>query len=179
ECDIGVKNLAKEKEEVEKALKAFEKIKAEIADKEKGVESEEEKLKKANDHIHSKGIQFSQLETLETSLIAQLNEQFPGVALKISDTPIDKLDKEIRLCKNELENYKDVNLAALETLDQYHDRKNILTKDLGDLNSTKSDLLTIIEKLKGESRTLFFETFEKVRANFKKNFSILFNGGDA
>lgn len=179
ECDIGVKNLAKEKEEVEKALKAFEKIKAEIADKEKGVESEEEKLKKANEHIHSKGIQFSQLETLETSLIAQLNEQFPGVALKISDTPIDKLDKEIRLCKNELENYKDVNLAALETLDQYHDRKNILTKDLGDLNSTKSDLLTIIEKLKGESRTLFFETFEKVRANFKKNFSILFNGGDA
>ena len=179
EGDAGVKNISKEKEGVEKALKAFEKIKTEIADKEKGLESEEEKLKKASEHIHSKGIQFSQLETMETSLLAQFNEQFPGLELKVSDTAIDKLEKEIRTCKNELENYKDVNLAALETLDQYHDRKNVLTKDLGDLHGTKGDLLTIIEKLKGESRTLFFETFEKVRANFKKNFAILFSGGDA
>lgn len=179
EGDTGVKGLAKEKEGVEKALKAFEKIKAEIADKEKGVENEEEKLKKASEHLHSKGIQFSQLETMEASLLAQFNEQFPDTPLAATETAIDKLEKEIRSCKNELENYKDVNLAALETLDQYHDRKNVLTKDITDLNGTKTDLLSIIEKLKTESRTLFFETFEKIRANFKKNFSILFNGGDA
>src|SRR6202034_4948528 len=43
----------------------------------------------------------------------------------------------------------------------------------------RQELAAIIAQLDDESRQLFKQTFDKIRANFQKNFQILFNGGEA
>ena len=44
---------------------------------------------------------------------------------------------------------------------------------------SKKELVEIIAQLDEESRKAFLETFEKIRANFRKNFALLFQGGEA
>ncbi len=171
-----VKKREKESEEISKH---YFQSKKEIEAEEKKVEEEELKLKKLSEELHHRGMQFSQVETQEASLLALFKEQFPEEEITPDKTPIEKLEKEIRSCKGELTHFSDVNLAACDTLDQHEKRLESLTADLKDLNQAGLDLNAIIEKLREESRTLFFTTFEQIRANFKKNFSILFSGGEA
>jgi chromosome segregation protein len=173
------KKIIKEKEDVEKAEKSYVEIKSTLAEKEKSLESEEGALKKINELVQADHIALSRFETLENELRHQFSEQFGDIELKPSDKAIDKLDKEIRSLKQSLTHFSDVNLSATDSLDQHQARLDVLERDLNDLDGVKNDLASLIEKLRAESRTLFFETFEKIRANFKKNFGILFNGGEA
>lgn len=171
--------VQKREKEVEEVSKCYNQSKKEIESEEKKVEAEEIKLKKLSDELHNRGMQFNQIETQEASLCALFSEQFPDEKISPDKTPIEKLEKEIRSCKSELTQFSDVNLAACDTLDQHEKRLETLTSDLEDLEKAGLDLNSIIEKLREESRTLFFTTFEQIRANFKKNFAILFSGGEA
>ncbi len=66
-----------------------------------------------------------------------------------------------------------------EEFEELKQRYEFLNQQLDDLSVSKQELVEIITKLDVESRKMFEETFEKVRANFQKNFTILFGGGEA
>lgn len=72
-----------------------------------------------------------------------------------------------------------VNLTAIDEYQVQQERFESLDVQLKDLEETKQELEKIIVQLDGESRKLFKSTFAVVRENFKKNFAILFKGGEA
>jgi chromosome segregation protein len=92
---------------------------------------------------------------------------------------LDQTEKQIRSIRQVLQALGDVNLTSIEELEKYQTRHQFLKQQMEDMSVSKDELLRLIKQLDGESRQLFKETFELIRANFKKNFQILFSGGEA
>lgn len=147
---------------------------------------ENEKIKKLEGEEHKIGLQQAQAESVLSAIEAELDERYHmslddvrGMSITL-DRSIEESEKEVRTLRKDLEQAQsEVNMTSIEEYDKNKTRYEFLNKEIGDLDGSKSELLAIITKLDGESRTLFKETFEKVRENFQKNFKILFNGGEA
>lgn len=92
---------------------------------------------------------------------------------------LDQTERLIRTLRLSLQEAGDVNLTAIEDLEKHKVRYQFLKQQIDDMLQSKEELLGIIQQLVGESHKLFKETFELIRTNFKKNFQILFNGGEA
>jgi chromosome segregation protein len=94
-------------------------------------------------------------------------------------TSLSAAEKEIAMLLKELEAMGNINLAAIDECALLNERYSQLKLQLEDLERGKKELEEIILQLEEESRGLFAKTFEQVRSSFKKNFEILFNGGEA
>ena len=72
-----------------------------------------------------------------------------------------------------------VNLDAIAEFEELEQRHNFLEQQIRDTTAAKDELLSVINKINATTRTLFAETFEKVRVNFQEMFRELFGGGQA
>ena len=72
-----------------------------------------------------------------------------------------------------------VNLDAIQEYDELEQRHTFLEKQNEDLTNSKEELLGVIAKINNTTKTLFAETFEKIRMNFSEMFVELFGGGKA
>jgi chromosome segregation protein len=71
-----------------------------------------------------------------------------------------------------------VNTDSLNDLEMLENRFAQLSAQLQDLVEAKNTLEDIIRKINAESRRLFVETFDTVRANFQELFRQVFGGGE-
>jgi chromosome segregation protein len=67
-----------------------------------------------------------------------------------------------------------VNLDAIEEYEELEERHLFLRGQHDDLTSSKSELLSVIERINTETQRLFSETFAQVRLNFPSMFKELF-----
>ncbi len=72
-----------------------------------------------------------------------------------------------------------VNLVAIEEYEETEQRHQFLTTQHDDLVHAKIQLLEIINRINTQTRTMFVETFEKIRDNFRLMFVDVFGGGKA
>ena len=72
-----------------------------------------------------------------------------------------------------------VNLDAIAEFEELEQRHTFLETQIGDTTSAKDELLGVINKINSTTRTLFADTFEKIRVNFQEMFRELFGGGQA
>ena len=73
----------------------------------------------------------------------------------------------------------EVNLAALQELDELQSRYDYLNNQYEDVRAAKESLNRIIHKINADSRKLFLETLEIIRQNFQKLYRKSFGGGNA
>ncbi|HRD55260.1 MAG TPA: chromosome segregation protein SMC [Parachlamydiaceae bacterium] len=144
----------------------------------------QEKLKKVEKEIYQSGILLAEVNSFLISLEKEANERYQLSVdeLKALDLPKkrqEEIEKEIRLLKAEIDAAGDINMTSIEQLRDHKQRYEFLNGQLEDLSKSKQELIEIIAELDQESRKIFKETFDIVRENFKKNFQILFNGGEA
>jgi len=91
----------------------------------------------------------------------------------------DEIDAEIAELRRKITHIGNVNLDALAELEELEGRFAHLSDQHRDLSSAKQSLVEIIDRINTDSRRLFAETLEKVRANFQTLFRKLFGGGQA
>ncbi len=72
-----------------------------------------------------------------------------------------------------------VNLVAIEEYEETEQRHQFLTTQNDDLTNAKTQLLEVINRINGQTRQMFVETFEKIRDNFRVMFTEVFGGGKA
>ena len=72
-----------------------------------------------------------------------------------------------------------VNLDAIAEFEELEQRHNFLEQQIGDTTAAKDELLGVIDKINATTKTLFADTFEKIRVNFQEMFRELFGGGQA
>lgn len=139
-----------------------------------------------------------QLQSIEQDWHERYGEEFSCAAASSMDAEMDAekigssslaeslkqqvlrdLEKEVRIHRDLVEGIGDVNMTAIEASEREQARCEFLGRQLDDLNLSRQELVEIIAQLDKESGRLFKDTFEQLRSNFKKNFNILFNGGDA
>ncbi len=112
----------------------------------------------------------------ETSLtIKEIEQKVEG--MKAGDP--DKMADEIERIKKEIDRFGPVNLLAEQELEELKQRLAFLKSQRDDVKNSIESIKKAIEKMDEESRTLFMQAFEEVRENFKKTFSMLFEGGNA
>ncbi len=85
----------------------------------------------------------------------------------------------VRALRQKLDNIGAVNLDAIGEYDALEERHRFLEAQHADLLAAKNELQTIIARINATTRTLFAETFERVRVNFQEMFTELFGGGKA
>ncbi len=128
------------------------------------------------------------MSTLENELSSSTERMQVDYSVNIrefeSQNPIPEMSESeaiIHLTKQKesLKNFGAVNLLALEEYQSANNRKEFLEKQLTDLEAARDDLLVTIAKINKTARSLFVETFEKVKTNFQLLFTELFEGGEA
>ncbi|MBS0622548.1 MAG: AAA family ATPase [Verrucomicrobia bacterium] len=92
---------------------------------------------------------------------------------------LEEAEKELKQLKQTLEGAQTVNLGAIEEHQACQERYQHLSKQMEDLDRSRKELQKIIEELDKLSKEQFLTTFEQVRESFKRQFQILFNGGEA
>lgn len=163
---------------VAESRRAIEKIEEEIAGHQKRSKQKEQELNQTR-------IAMAQLETAHASLEAELQDRhlLTIEAARLEVVPLERsveqVEKQIKSLRLDLEEFGDVNLASIDECEKNKSRYESLSSQLDDLKIARQELIRVIAELDGESRKIFKDTFQKVRENFRKNFQILFSGGEA
>jgi chromosome segregation protein len=167
-------------------------VEAEVAKAKEGISGGDKKLSEARAALQElaasrQKIEFQQGQQLEGRrlLFDEIEQRFgltidqlKGLELPAIGSVRDG-EVEIHRLRRKLEEATNVNLAAIEEYEEHQKRSAFLATQVGDLQGSKKELAQIIHQLEKLSRTQFKETFEKIRANFQRQFQALFQGGEA
>ncbi|MEN6458944.1 MAG: chromosome segregation protein SMC [Thermoguttaceae bacterium] len=144
------------------------------------------RIRRLDDRLHAAEIAATEVRHERTTLASRLHEDY-GIdlaQLEQDGTPQEQLqrtavEREIEELRQKINNLGNVNLEALDELDQLECRHKTLADQYADLRSAKDSLEKIIERINADSRRLFTETLETVREHFRTLFRDLFGGGQA
>ena len=107
--------------------------------------------------------------------------QTPEALLSALDETADKQlwQEKINSTGNRIQRLGAINLAAIEEFEQLSERKNYLDSQYRDLTAALETLEAAIHRIDKETRSRFKETFDRLNANLKESFPLLFGGGHA
>lgn len=141
-------------------------------------------MRKQDEVYNQLSIQVAQYRSSAQSLEMELQERYhlsieEAQALIPPSKSLEQIERHIKGLRQALQEAGDVNMTSIEELEKSQVRYDFLNQQMEDMSKSKEELIHIISQLDTQSRQLFKETFEEIRENFKKNFQILFNGGEA
>jgi chromosome segregation protein len=107
--------------------------------------------------------------------------QRPAIAVPAEGEgiPWDRIEELVAELTERIDSMGPVNMDAIQEYDELEQRYIFLEKQNADLVTSKAELLEVISKINHTTKTLFAETFEKIRENFQFMFTELFGGGRA
>lgn len=189
ECDQALEVIELQLQQTMAACQGTEqtiaKQKSFISDMEKSIADNLQGGKKQETEQHQIELLIAQLEAASKSFETELQERY-GLSMAEAqeeigqiDRSIDSMERKLRELRKKSEASGDINMTAIDECQRHQVRFDFLNQQITDLDTSKEELLLIIKELETESRKLFKETFALISANFKKNFAILFNGGEA
>lgn len=189
ECDLALEKIEVHLQAATEICHAIEetivKQKALIHEVEKKMSETLQNGKKQENEQHQVALLMAQLAAAHQAFADELKERYGWtmaealIEMPASEKSIDGMERKLREMRRRSEASGDINMTAIEECAKHQVRYEFLNQQIGDLETSKEDLLQIIGELETESRRLFKETFAVICANFKKNFAILFNGGEA
>lgn len=141
-------------------------------------------LKKHEGERHQVSLLTAQFDSTRQVLEKELLERHK---LSVEDArkqhgvtqPMEAVERQIKQLKQAVDGAGDINMTSIEECEKHKTRYQFLNQQIDDLAVSREELVSIIADLDGESRKIFHETFQQIRANFRKNFEVLFNGGEA
>jgi chromosome segregation protein len=155
-----------------------------------GQESALRTLRRDHTHIHDARSE-SEVKLAEQKLfLRNLREKFQRdyqkeleelAALEEADAATDwsALEADASSKRAALDALGPVNLEAITEYDELEQRHQFLTTQEADLLGAKDQILKAIQEINRTTRTLFADTFEKIKVNFQEMFTELFGGGTA
>ncbi|MEM9826012.1 MAG: chromosome segregation protein SMC [Planctomycetota bacterium] len=124
--------------------------------------------------LKREGLAQRMLEDYELDLIG---EEVPVDLEPLDDR--DAAEEEISRLRNQVQRTSNVNMEALEELEDLQQRYDQLHGQYQDLTAAKDSLQRIITRINSDSRRLFTDTLEAIRENFRELYRKSFGGGHA
>lgn len=143
-------------------------------------ENERQRLS-LNEGLQSLRLKEREYEIKMTDLQERIREEYQVELTGVTPLEIDwsQAPQEMEELRTRIERLGNVNLEALEELNQLEIRENFLTAQREDLLKAKNSLTEIIRKINQTSKELFEKSFNEIRENFNGMFRKLFGGGRA
>lgn len=143
-------------------------------------------LRKTEDQLHKQELAAGEYQHERNSLAERLRDDY-GIELADleqeetaeEESRRTEVESEIADLRNKINRIGAVNLDALNELDDLDERFASLSGQYQDLVQAKESLERIISKINTDSRRLFMETLEAIRANFQVLYRKAFGGGRA
>jgi chromosome segregation protein len=142
------------------------------------------KTRKAGETIHAEDLAANEIRHERSSLADRLRDDYNIELAELEHVPSDEEQRlreevqgEIDDLRRKINNLGNVNVEALEELNQLEGRHGMLNDQYSDLVEAKASLERIIDKINIDSRRLFAETLETVTGHFRKMYRDLFGGG--
>jgi chromosome segregation protein len=132
--------------------------------------------------VRIEGIQEKIKEDLEMDLEEAPVEEWRALLIEEDESSEDfsnRLRSDYQSLQDRIRRNSNVNLQAVEELETEESRFEEITGKIEDLTQSRDLILEAIATLDDQCRTLFHESFEKVRGHFQEIFSLMFNGGTA
>jgi chromosome segregation protein len=184
--------LSKQKGEREKVItnqeKEFDKINQELKTKTQKMAGCRRALEEVKENRNDLEIKFSSIKKdlfqIEDKALREMNLELDKI-----DEPEDFKETPIADLEQNLETF-DLRLARMRDSDRLNfsaeSEYDLLSKDFDFLQSQREDVLLSIQdmndaiaKIDEESRVSFLKAFSEINEYYKKNFKILFEGGEA
>ncbi len=141
------------------------------------------KRQEISDSAHAADIKISELTMKLSNVVEHIREEY-GIDLEykqftdLEDFDFESLSTEVHDYKQNLKSLGPINLLAYSEYEEENERLEFLLKQRNDLIEAEKDLIKTIQEINTAAETMFIETFEKIRENFKKIFRTLFDPGD-
>jgi chromosome segregation protein len=144
------------------------------------------RLRKLEEQLHASELAANEVRLQRGTLADRLREDY-GIELAELERQFadqdqqqrDEVQREIEELRQKIANLGNVNLEALDELEQLESRYKNLSDQHHDLVSAKASLEKIIERINADSRRLFSESLETIKGHFQSLFRDLFGGGQA
>ncbi|HIJ52973.1 MAG TPA: chromosome segregation protein SMC [Planctomycetes bacterium] len=188
-CEASASELYVEKEETQEGSKelarVIEKLLEEQKQKEELIRHKREKIHEVESGISELKVGIGQLEVKGQGLVERVQEELQiDLAAAYEDYRQGEVDweavrEEIAGLRGKIARLGNVNLDAIDEQESLEERYNFLSKQVEDLNTSKTQLQQLISRLNKKSREKFRTTFEEIRIHFQDVFRRLFGGGKA
>ena len=189
-CEAAVSELFVEKEKSQQSSsllhKEIEKLLEEQKQTEQLIRQKRSEQSEIEQQISQLKIELGQLEVKQQNLAERVQEELQMDLIEAfgnydADKQIDwdKIREEITELRAKIERLGNVNIDAIDQQEDLEKRNEFLSTQVGDLNSSRAQLLQLINRLNKKSRDKFSETFEEIRLHFQEIFRKLFGGGKA
>ena len=124
------------------------------------------------------------LETEYDSTIAKLWEEYEltlseAAALTVEFSSVTDLRRQVGEVRGSIRALGNVNVGAIEEYEQVKSRYEFLREQVGDVESSKAELMELIGGLTSEMETIFRDSFAEINDHFGRIFTELFGGGSA
>ena len=140
----------------------------------------------AADQVNTMRIELGEADVRIENLITRASDEMSMDLLDLYKTyqhdeqrDWDSVESEIKELRGKIERLGNVNLDAICEQEELEQRKEFLTGQLQDVESSQNQLNELIRRINRESRDLFAKMFGTVRVNFQELFRKLFGGGRA
>ena len=149
----------------------------------KKAESDRKELDNIKKNLHQLQMRDKEIEykyaAIKDRMLAAYKIDLEACGDTQEEAPAELLSQEIAALKRRLDSCGTVNLVAIEEYDELKKRYDFLIQQQNDLSTAKESLHQAIQKINRTTKQMFLATFEKVKAEFRNYFRLLFNGGDA
>jgi len=155
-------------------------LEVELAQKNMSVQNLRERIQSkyqlSLDDIRGEGIKITFADEGPAKVETVSTEELASAGLA---TDWDAVATQVVALQRKVDEIGPVNLVAIEEYEETEQRYNFLTSQFDDLVKAKQELVEVINRINGETKTMFVETFERIRENFRNMFTELFGGGKA
>ena len=139
---------------------------------------------------HERELAIRDLANRQEALVQRIRDDYALELSELAERPDDTViplsladdqnpEQEIDRLRKKINKLGSVNLDALAELNDVEQREGELRKQYNDLTGSRQKLRAIIDQINTDSRKLFGETLESIRAHFQVLFRKLFAGGAA
>jgi len=188
-CESAVSELYVEKEKTQHSSSELHQQIEELIEQQKRTEelirSKRSELSGHEQNISDVKVELGQFDVKRQTLKEQVQQEL-GMDIETSyenytESEIDweSVREEIYALRGKIERLGNVNLDAISEQEGLEQRSEFLTRQVEDLNKSKSQLQQLIGRLNKTSREKFLQTFEDIRMHFQQIFRKLFGGGKA
>jgi chromosome segregation protein len=117
------------------------------------------------------------LERVRDEFSLDLEDLYQG--FRPEEVDWEALDEEVGDLRRKIERMGNVNLEAIDQLEEVDEKVKFLRTEEADLLKAREELLAILRKVNRESRERFEKSFVVIRQNFREMVRKLFGGGNA
>ncbi|MEZ6197636.1 MAG: chromosome segregation protein SMC [Planctomycetota bacterium] len=190
ESENRATELAAELDQQREATAEIEKATAAVRERHetvgRAIREIERTLEGVAEEFHRADMQLAEIRVAQQGLVARVRDELEVELSALHEGYVENDEVDWSATEEELEDLRDkirklgnVNLAAIEDLDEVQQRLEFLTAQRDDLMHSKAQLGRVLGSIEEESTRLFSQTFDRVREMFQVTFRKLFGGGKA